>query len=44
MSIKLPPEILALFKKAGRKGGQAKSEAKTRACRINAQKPRKKKS
>lgn len=41
-SLKLPEEIRALFVKAGRKGGRAKSEAKTAACRANAKKPRKK--
>ena len=41
--IKLPVEILAKFRRAGRKGGKAKSEAKTLACRANAKLPRKRK-
>jgi hypothetical protein len=38
-----PKEVRAYFSKMGKLGGSAKSEAKTKAARENAKKPRKKK-
>ena len=37
----LHPEVIKWLAEQGAKGGSAKSERKTRACRRNAKKPRK---
>lgn len=42
--MKLPTEVIKHLSRIGKKGGQAKSDAKTLACRANARLPRKRKS